>query len=318
MNEDGNGAQTPGLRGHHSHGDQELDTERARERQEEDVQYVPVIVKRTDESVRHPDDVLETVIIEGLEQLERPFLSLALSSVAAGLILGFTAMPVAIVAMGPFPPGAALLQRLAMAAVYPLGFILCIMSGTQLFTEHTATAVYPVLDQRANYRQLARLWATVILGNLLGALIIACMLTLSDAVTQARDGYLMVARHLVGFTAPELLASAVLAGWLMALGAWLIMATPPTFSQIVCIYIVTFLIGLADLHHSIAGAVELFTAEVLTGAFSLATVLKFLLLAILGNMLGGSIFVAALNYGHIRKTQHIDDTGESPAPGHDD
>lgn len=296
----------PGTGSGHRQDDSELNTERARERREENEEFVPVILKRTDEAVRHPDDVLETVIKEGLEQLERPFLSLALSSVAAGLILGFTAMPVAILSNDPVSFGAPLLQRLAVAAVYPIGFILCIMSGTQLFTEHTATAVYPVLDRRASGRQLARLWSTVILGNLLGTLIIAGMLTFSDSVIQARQGYLLVAQHLVVFNSPPMLASAILAGWLMALGAWLVMATPPTISQIICVYIVTFLIGLAGLHHSIAGSVELFTAELLTGAFDLATILKFLALAVFGNMIGGSIFVAALNYGHIRQTQHIE------------
>ena len=45
-----------------------------------------------------------------------------------------------------------------MAIVYPLGFIICIMSGTQLFTEHTATAVYPVLAGKADVKKLFRLW----------------------------------------------------------------------------------------------------------------------------------------------------------------
>ena len=74
-------------------------TERGVERQHEDDDYVPVIIKRTDESIRHPDDALEGATDEGLEQLERPLLSLVLSSVGAGLILGFTAMAVAVMAM---------------------------------------------------------------------------------------------------------------------------------------------------------------------------------------------------------------------------
>ena len=55
-------------------------TERSAIRRQEDQDFVPVIVKRNDEARRHPDDILERAIIEGLEQLERPFLSLGLSS----------------------------------------------------------------------------------------------------------------------------------------------------------------------------------------------------------------------------------------------
>ena len=63
--------------------DPETVTDRTIERRVEDEQYVPVIIKRTDQTVRHPDDVLAAAIGEGLEQLERPRGSLALSALAA-------------------------------------------------------------------------------------------------------------------------------------------------------------------------------------------------------------------------------------------
>lgn len=280
-----------------------LKTEREIERKEEDKDYTPVIVKRTDEALKHPDDILEKAITEGLEQLQRPFLSLFLSALAAGLILGFTAMSVAVVESHSLSLFQTEASRLAVALVYPLGFVLCIMSGTQLFTEHTATAVYPVLDRRGTLYSLLRLWLTVIAGNLSGALISAGFLVTADSVIGAQSGYVEIARHLVHFTGWPLFVSALLAGWLMALGAWLVMATQPTMSQIISIYIVTFIIGIGGLHHSIAGSVEIFTAYLISSSFTFLQVLKFLTLAILGNLVGGSIFVALLNYAHIRETQ---------------
>jgi len=278
-------------------------TERSIERAAEDEKFVPVIVKRTDEARRHPDDILSYAIDEGLEQLGRPLFSLALSSMAAGLILGFTAMAVAVVTTAVEPlswPGA---QRLAAALVYPFGFVVCIMSGTELFTEHTATAVYPVLDRKASLPSLLRLWITVAIGNLLGAAVSAGFLTLANEVIDAREGYLEIGRHLVAFEALPLFVSAVLAGWLMALGAWLILATPPTISQMASIYVVTFLIGLGGLHHSIAGSVEMFTAFLIGDEFTASQSFRFVGWALIGNLIGGSLFVAALNYAHIRKSR---------------
>jgi formate/nitrite transporter FocA (FNT family) len=285
-------------------GNSEPLTDRSVERLVEDQTWVPVIVKRTDEARRHPDDVLMAVIEEGLEQLSRPTFSLALSAVAAGLILGFTAMAVAVVnvAAQPFSEWP-MLERLAVALVYPLGFVVCLMSGAELYTEHTATAVYPVLDRKAGVKSLLRLWVTIVVGNLVGALVSASLLMGADPVVGARDGYIDIGRHLVAFPSASLLLSAVLAGWLMALGAWLIMATPPTVSQIVSIYIVTFLIGLGGLHHSIAGAVEIFAAVLASDEFGALQVARFLSLALVGNLIGGSLFVAALNYAHIRKSR---------------
>lgn len=280
-------------------------TERGIERKEEEEKYLSVIVKRSDETVRHPDDTLEHAIEEGLEQLDRHFLSLSLSSIAAGMILSFTAMAVAVVTTGMISVSDPFLERLATAFVYPLGFVICIMSGTQLFTEHTATAVYPVLDKKAPPGKLLRLWSIVLFFNLVGALISAALLVSADNVIQAEAGYIAIGEHLVHYASFDLLISSILAGWLMALGAWLIMATPPNLSQIVCIYIVTFIIGIGGLHHSIAGSVEMFTAFFISDQFTLSEVVRFVVLAVLGNLVGGSIFVAVLNYGHIRKTQTV-------------
>lgn len=278
-------------------------TEREVEREEEDRDFVPVIVKRTDEALRHPDDILENAIVDGLEQLERRTVSLFLSAMAAGLILGFTAMSVAVVETWTMSLAFANASRLATALVYPLGFVLCIMSGTQLFTEHTATAVYPILDRRGGLKALIRLWLIVIAGNLCGAIISAGFLVAADDVVRAKPGYLAIGHHLVSFEGGSLFISALLAGWLMALGAWLVMATQPTLSQMVSIYIVTFIIGIGGLHHSIAGSVEIFTAYFISNNFSVSQVLRFIGMTIFGNLVGGSIFVALLNYGHIRETQ---------------
>jgi formate/nitrite transporter FocA (FNT family) len=282
-------------------------TGRGRARLREDESFVPVIVKRTDEARRHPDDILQTAIEEGLEQIRRPTVSLGLSALAGGLILGFTAMAVAVVTVVTSQAGWYALARLATALVYPLGFVVCMMSGTELFTEHTATAVYPVLDRRASIRSLLRLWGVVLVGNLIGAFCSAGLLSLGDEVIQAREGYLEIGRHLVQFGPVPLFSSAVLAGWLMALGAWLILATPPTVSQLASIYVVTFLIGVGGLHHSIAGAVEIFTAVLMSAEFTLGSALRFVGLASLGNLTGGSLFVAMLNYGHIRKSRAVDE-----------
>jgi len=294
-------------RGDAPQADEGVVTERALERSREERHYVPVILKRTDESIRHPDDILASAIEDGLEQLERPTLSLCLSAVAAGLILGFTAMAVAVVTAITADHSGTLLQRLATAFVYPLGFVLCIMSGTELFTEHTATAVYPVLDRRASVPQMLRLWLLVGLGNLTGAAVSAGLLVFAETVVGAREGYLDVGHHLVAHTDLPLFASSLLAGWLMALGAWLIHATSPGISQIVSIYIVTFLIGLGGLHHSIAGAVEMLTALFLSDHLTVGRSLHFIGMALFGNLVGGSLFVAVLNYGHIRRTQKAEE-----------
>jgi formate/nitrite transporter FocA (FNT family) len=297
-----------------SSGRLDAETPRQRVRADEERRFASVIVKRNEEARRHPDDILAHAIETGLEQLNRPTISLFLSAIVAGLTLCFTAMAVAVV--GSLCAGSPLesWERVLTALVYPLGFVICIMSGAELYTEHTATAVYPVLDRRASHLQMLRLWVLVVAGNLTGALLGAGLLILADGVVGARQGYHHLAGQLVASPASDLIPSAVLAGILMALGAWLILATPPTLSQLASLYIVTFLIGLGGLHHSIAGAVEVFAGLLAGGSVSLSQSLRFIGLAILGNLFGGSLFVAGLNYAHIRRSQSLgeEDRGGPP------
>jgi len=280
-----------------------INTHRNAEREKEDQDYLPVIIKRTDESFRHPDDILEKAISEGAEQMSRSATSLFLSACAAGLIIGFTVMAVAVFTTMLMDVESSMQKRVLTALVYPLGFILCVLSRTQLFTEHTATAVYPILVGKFKVKRLFTLWLIIISGNMVGGLFSAQLLVNADDVIHAYDGYIKIADHLLAYESKSLLISAVLAGWLMALAAWITLSTPSTLSQIVIIYIVTFVIGIGGLHHSIAGSVEMFVGYFISDNYTLADVGYFVSHALAGNLIGGSIFVALLNYGHIRSTQ---------------
>ncbi|GAC34866.1 formate/nitrite transporter family protein [Paraglaciecola polaris] len=274
--------------------------ERTKERNRESQEYVSVIVKRVDETFRHPDDILEKAIDEGVEQLARPAMSLFMSALAAGMIICFTVLAVGVMTtiVGDLTSG---FNRVLVALVYPLGFVMCILSRTQLFTEHTATAFYPILDRRISIFRMFRLWGIVIAGNIIGGIFSAGLLAMSDEVIHASSGYLIIAEHILSYSPLTLLISATLAGWLMALGAWTILSTHSTTSQILCIYIVTFVIGLGGLHHSIAGSVELLVGYFTSDRIALVSMIGALSVVLLGNAIGGSVFVALLNYSHIRK-----------------
>lgn len=280
-------------------------TDREKTRKKEDRESIPVIIKRTDEVSSHPEDTLERAINEGREQHHRSNLSLFLSSVSAGLILGFAAMCVALVYYGTVDLDNTILRRFFVGCIYPLGFIICIGSGTQLFTEQTATAVYPVLDRRSPLTSLVRLWSVVLAGNLVGTFISSILIFSAESSVGAAKGAILIAEHLTSAGAYDIFVSAVLAGWLMAQGGWLILRTSSTTSQLVYIYIVTFVIGFAGFNHSIAGSAEIFSGILHSRGETLDSSMKFLVFAVLGNLVGGSFFVGILNYAHIKKTKTL-------------
>ncbi len=279
------------------------ETERSISRKQENTDFTSIIIKRNDHSVRHPDDILELATLIGVEQHKRPGFSLFLSSLSAGLILGFAGMCVALTSQLFSGTESFQIQRLSIALVYPLGFIVSIISGTQLFTEHTATALYPVLDGRVKIKSLLTLWGIVLIGNLCGTFCSSVLLFLSDSMIHASSGFIEISNELLLYTASEVFIGAILAGWLMAQAGWLVLASSSTVGQILCIYIITFIIGYGGLPHSIAGASEIFSGLFHSKVPDFFGSTIFITCAALGNLLGGTLFVGVLNYGHIKKMQ---------------
>lgn len=244
--------------------------------------------------------ILDQEIREGVDELERPARGLVLSGISAGLDIGFSVLAIGVLGTLMSDGASEWTRAILLANAYTVGFILVIFGRSELFTEHTTLAVLPLLSGRTTVARVGRAWALIYLGNLVGVVIFSAVLawtgpslgSLSPRVLDA------AAAHLLEHTWWVILLSAALAGWLMGLVSWLVTAGRDTTSQILFVWLVTGLIGLAGLHHCILGAAEVLSARFMGAAISWDSFARFLTLATLGNALGGFFFVALVKYGH--------------------
>lgn len=246
--------------------------------------------------------ILEEEIFQGLHELRRPAGGLFLSGLSAGLDIGFSVLlmgAVLTILGGDLSDST---TRLLVASMYPVGFVFVIVGRSELFTEHTTLAVFPVLGGKAGPGRLARLWGLVYASNLVGAIVFAALAAWIapplDAVEPAAFG--AIAEKMVSHPWPVMLGSAILAGWMMGLLSWTIAAAQETISRILLIWLVTGGIGVAGLHHCVVGTVEVM-AGVFSGYQSMGDFLYFLVWSTLGNALGGVFFVALVKYSHAIK-----------------
>jgi len=252
--------------------------------------------------------ILKHEIAEGVDALERPLAGLFVSGLSAGLDLGFSLFLMAVAVTEFTDEIPRLVQKVLVANLYSVGFIFVILGRSELFTEQTALAVLPTLGGRSSIAALLRLWSVVWIANMIGAAAFAGLATLIGPSLGVIDpgAFGTIAHRMTDHPSQAMFLSAVLAGWLMGLVSWLVAAGRDTISQIVLVWLVTTSIGFAGLHHVILGAIE-----VLAGAFAgqgvgTAEVGRFLLLATLGNILGGVVFVAILKYGLSRPEAQAD------------
>ena len=94
------------------------------------------------------------------------------------------------------------------------------------------------------------------------------------------------------------LIKGVFAGWLIALMVWLMPAAGP--ARLLVIVAVTWLISVAHFSHVVAGSVEGAFAAI-HGAVSWdAYLIGFVVPALIGNSIGGVVFVALLNHAQVK------------------
>lgn len=246
-------------------------------------------------------EILQLQIDEGLQELRRPVSGQFLSALACGLNLGIGVFGLLTVATILGEVSGEGFTHVIKAGVYTFGFVLAIMSQTELFTEHTTLAVFPVFAGEADLGDLAQLWLAVYAGNIIGGTFFAWFAVLAGPSIHLIDTktFVEAAMTFIDLSPIGVFTGGILAGGLMALLSWIYTTVQDSISRILVIFICTYLIGFGHLPHCVAGNIEV-VAGMLSGApVSIADWAQFLAITTLGNIVGGVVFVTLLNYSHV-------------------
>lgn len=259
-------------------------TEKQREEAEE----------RTSVSV---DVVHEAIRHDGEEELRRPTSALAWSGLAAGLSMGFSFVSEAL--LQSYLPDAPW-RWLLVALGYPVGFLIVIIGRQQLFTENTLTAIIPLLARRTfgAFVQVLRLWTVVLIANLVGAHLFAWVVGNTPMFQpNVQAAMLALATKAMHVSFAEAILRGIFAGWLIALVVWMLAAIDT--GRALIIVILTYVVGVANLTHIIAGAVEVLFLPMVGAKSWLAVAWGYLLPTLIGNIIGGASLTAALNHAQV-------------------
>ena len=235
---------------------------------------------------------------EGESQLERSTFNLFWSGLAAGLSMSLSMIVEGILeAYLPYAEWTVLISSFG----YTLGFVIVILGKQQLFTENTLKPVLPLLHDKTleKFWNMMRLWGVVLFANLLGTLLVALVV----AHTSAFEPHVLETFAKLGHEAMKpgfdtVLLRGIFAGWLIALMVWLL---PDAGTMRVWIIIlVTYVVAIGHFSHVIAGSMETFTIAAMGETSWGNVLLNYTLPALIGNILGGVVLVAAINHAQIQ------------------
>ena len=253
------------------------------------------------------DEIFQRILATADEEFSRSTRLLFLSGLAAGLSIGlsFVARAAITALVGGTEPSSA--ATLIGNMFYPTGFLLIVIGRYQLFTENTLTPVTLVLTKIASVPLLLKVWGTVLTANVLGSAIIAWLLATTGVL---EPDAMMVARgfgqHALEVAWLDLFWKGVFAGWLVASMVWLIHAVRESITRFVTVFVLMSLVPSLDLFHCIIGACEVLFLVFLGEAGWYQSSVGFFLPVLLGNVLGGVLLVAILNYSQTRDVLFAD------------
>ena len=240
----------------------------------------------------------EIIRLQGDMELERSIAALFWSALAAGLTMGLSLMGMGLL-NSRLPDGDGF--KVIASFGYCAGFLAVILSRQQLFTENTLTAVLPIMSKPTlnNFGRLLRLWAVVLVGNLIGTLLVAyVMLHLPIFDTQTDKAFLEIGRKVMENDASQMFAKGIISGWMIATMVWMIPSMESAKMWI--IILITYLMALGDFTHIVVGTAEVsylvFAGELPWKDFWLI----FAGPTLAGNIIGGSFIFALISHAQIR------------------
>ena len=264
-------------------------------------------------------EILEKVSDSSIPKANSSVLKLFLLAVLAGAYIAFggeaSAMASFNLTANPETLG---LGKLVAGTVFPVGLMLVVLGGAELFTGNNLMLV-GVLDKKIKFSGLVKNWVVVYIGNFAGALLIAAMINYSGLL-ESGGGLLgavtvKTAVSKVGLDFGKAFVLGILCNWMVCMAVWVATGAQATVSKIFGIFFCICLFVLSGFEHCIANMyfipagmmaagndafVQLLDLDI-SGLTVGNLLIKNLLPVTLGNIVGGGLFVGVMYWGIHRK-----------------
>lgn len=189
--------------------------------------------------------------------------------------------------------------KVLMGIAFPIGLILVVVLGAELFTGNNAMLIPAFMSRRATVGQVVWNWTVVYVGNFLGAiafvflLVYWCGLLDNPAYGKALSG---IATAKVSMPWIMVMLKGIGANWLVCLALWLAMAGTSLLEKAFGCWLPVMAFVALGFEHSIANMFFL-PAGMLSGADITVgqAIWDNLIPATIGNIIGGALLVGTLH-----------------------
>lgn len=268
-----------------------------------------------------PKEIVNYVESVGIDKASKKSIQTLLLGILAGMFI----------ALGAFAAGVAShsienygVSKLVAGAVFPVGLILVLICGAELFTGNTLLSS-AWFEKKISFKAIMKNWSIVYVGNFIGAIAIVFMLVYSGALDTNSGLFgayaVKTATKKVSLTFGQAFLSGILCNILVSIAVWGSYAAKDIIGKIWITVIPIMAFIISGFEHSIANMYYLFmglaaktnpafvegshmTAEQLAN-LDISGIVQNLIPVTMGNIIGGALVVAGVYWIIFRKAYTI-------------
>lgn len=244
-----------------------------------------------------PKDTLKEIEASGCVRVTLSTDVRLVQSFMAGAFIAFGSLLAIVIGSGvpainAVNPG---LQKFIFGAVFPVGLILVVVTGAELFTGNVGFIVPGVMKKQISIVTCIRNWTWVYIGNFIGSIFVAYFLVYLTGILDA-EPWLSATKNIAEIKVSQefipLFLKGVGCNWLVCLSIWLSVSSDDIMSKIAGIWFPIMAFVALGFEHSVANmffipAGIFYGANVTWGQFLINNLLP----VTLGNIVGGGVFV---------------------------
>ena len=250
---------------------------------------------------KKPEEIAHASVAAGTAKTLISPDELLLLGFLAGAYIAFGGMLAVIVGKGvnteTLGPG---IGKLLFAGVFPVGLMLVVIGGSELFTGNCLLLPIAALKGDARWNGVFKNGMWVYLGNFIGSVFVAYFLATATGLFGADPWHaaiIKIAEGKVNLSWMKLFWRAVGCNWLVCLAIWLALAAEDVIGKIFAVWFPIMAFAAIGFEHSVANmffipAGMFVGANVSLGQFLFSNLLP----VTLGNIAGGFVLVAGVYY----------------------
>ncbi|WZL74247.1 formate/nitrite transporter family protein [Clostridiaceae bacterium 35-E11] len=270
-----------------------------------------------------PPEIAAATIQTGIKKISLPAVKQLILGILAGAFIAFASEGSNMAAFNLFAnPKTYGLGKVLAGSIFGTGLMLVLLAGGELFTGNTLIFM-GVLDGKVRLTQMLRNWFFVYVGNFIGSVLVAFMMTQSGLFSSGANVLgavtIKIAAYKVGLPFMPAVYLGIMANWLVCLAVWLAYGAKDMTGKMLGVFFPIWLFITSGFEHSIANmyyipagimaksnaewaAASHLSPEQLANLNWSTFFTNNLIPVTLGNIIGGALFVGGVYwFAYIRK-----------------